>query len=156
MELKMHLLQEQIAFFEDKENLEWKIRNVEEFPEESNTHDEEIESEWQKSLNRLRLLLAELKELLKRRNEDLHSQRNPADRGTCVEIEAQGRRLVLEVGLPLTPLSQGLLPLIPGFREADETLLGVVISHPPQDHYGLAKYLRLIYLFSSALPPANS
>jgi hypothetical protein len=60
MELKMHLLQEQIAFFEDKENLEWKIRNAEEFPEELHSRDE-IETEWQKSLNRLRLLLAELK-----------------------------------------------------------------------------------------------
>jgi len=64
--------------------------------------------------------------------------------GTCVEIESQGQRLVLEVGLPLDATeAEGLLPPIPGFKEADETLLGVVISHPHQDHYGLAKYLRL-------------
>jgi ribonuclease J len=64
--------------------------------------------------------------------------------GTCVEIEAQGQRLVLEVGLPLdTPETESLLPTVPGFKEKDETLLGVVISHPHQDHYGLAKYLRL-------------
>jgi ribonuclease J len=63
--------------------------------------------------------------------------------GTCVEIEAQGRRLVLEVGLPLdTPETEALLSPVPGFREKDETLLGVVISHPHQDHYGLAKYVR--------------
>jgi ribonuclease J len=63
--------------------------------------------------------------------------------GTCVEIEAQGQRLVLEVGLPLdTPETEALLPSVPGFREKDETLMGVVISHPHQDHYGLAKYLR--------------
>ena len=63
--------------------------------------------------------------------------------GTCVEIEAQGQRLVLEVGLPLdTPETESLLPSVPGFREKDETLMGVVISHPHQDHYGLAKYLR--------------
>ncbi len=63
--------------------------------------------------------------------------------GTCVEIESLGQRLVLEVGLPLDAIeAEGLLPPIPGFREADETLLGVVISHPHQDHYGLAKYLR--------------
>ena len=55
------MLQEQIAFYEDKENLEWKIRNAEEFPDESHSRDE-IETDWQKSLNRLRLLLAELKE----------------------------------------------------------------------------------------------
>jgi hypothetical protein len=59
--LKMHLLQEQIAFFEDKENLEWKIRNAEDFPDELPCR-EEIENEWQKSLERLRLLLDELKE----------------------------------------------------------------------------------------------
>src|SRR5512135_684219 len=64
--------------------------------------------------------------------------------GTCVELEAQGQRLVLEVGLPLdTPETEALLPPVPGFREKDETLIGVVISHPHQDHYGLAKYLRL-------------
>lgn len=61
MEFKMHLLQKQIAFFEDKKKLEWKIRNAEEFPEESHSRDE-IETEWQNSLKRLRLLLAELKE----------------------------------------------------------------------------------------------
>ncbi len=61
MELKMHLLQEQIAFFEDKEKLEWKIRNAEEFPEVSHSR-HEIETEWQNSLVRLRLLLDELKE----------------------------------------------------------------------------------------------
>jgi hypothetical protein len=61
MELKMHLLQEQIAFFEDRENLKLAIRRSEEFPEESHSRDK-IETEWQDSLKRLRLLLAELKE----------------------------------------------------------------------------------------------
>lgn len=40
--------------------------------------------------------------------------------GTCVEIESQGKRLVL------------------GFDEPDPSLLGVVISHSHADHYGLA------------------
>ncbi|MGB8871890.1 MAG: MBL fold metallo-hydrolase [Desulfobaccales bacterium] len=35
-----------------------------------------------------------------------------------------------------------MLPPVPGFREKDDTLTGVAISHPHQDHYGLAKYLR--------------
>ena len=61
MELKMHLLQEQIAFFEDRENVKLAIRRSEDFPDESHSCDE-IETEWQNSLNRLRLLLAELKE----------------------------------------------------------------------------------------------
>jgi hypothetical protein len=60
-ELKIHLLQEQIAFYGDRENLELAIRRSEEFPEESPARDE-IETEWQNSLKGLRLLLAELKE----------------------------------------------------------------------------------------------
>lgn len=63
--------------------------------------------------------------------------------GTCIEIEADGQRLALEVGLPLeADDTESLLPSVPGFREPDESLLGVIISHPHQDHYGLAKYLR--------------
>ena len=61
MELKIHLLQEQIAFYEDRENVKLAIRRSEDFPEESHSRNE-IETDWQKSLNRLRLLLAELKE----------------------------------------------------------------------------------------------
>lgn len=60
--------------------------------------------------------------------------------GTCVEIESQGKRLVLDVGLPLDASDSGDLPLHPvrGFAEPDPSLKGVVISHPHQDHYGLA------------------
>lgn len=67
--------------------------------------------------------------------------------GTCIEIEAQGKRIALDVGLPLDAPDdpeehESLLPQVPGFREADESLLGVLISHPHLDHYGLAKYIR--------------
>ena len=65
--------------------------------------------------------------------------------GTCIEIEAQGQRIVLDVGLPLDAPDEGhetLLPDVSGFREADDSLLAVLISHPHQDHYGLARYLR--------------
>jgi ribonuclease J len=63
--------------------------------------------------------------------------------GTCVEIESQGKRLVLDVGLPLDAPDPDRFPLHPvrGFEAADESLLGVVISHPHQDHYGLADKL---------------
>jgi hypothetical protein len=61
MELKMHLLQEQIAFFEDRDNLKLSIRRSEEFPEESYSRDK-IATDWEDSLKRLRLSLAELKE----------------------------------------------------------------------------------------------
>lgn len=67
--------------------------------------------------------------------------------GTCIEVEAQGKRLVLDVGLPLdSPHDEGarehLLPAIPGFRERDDSLLGLLISHPHMDHYGLARHVR--------------
>ncbi len=63
--------------------------------------------------------------------------------GTCVELESQGRRVVLDVGLPLDEPSPETMPLHPvnGFKEFDPSLLGVVISHPHQDHYGLAHRL---------------
>ena len=67
--------------------------------------------------------------------------------GTCIEIEAQGKRIALDVGLPLDAADdedahESLLPAVPGFRERDDGLLGVLISHPHQDHYGLARYIR--------------
>ena len=52
---------------------------------------------------------------------------------------------MLDVGLPLDASEEGhdyLLPQVSGFLEPDETLLGVVISHPHQDHYGLARNIR--------------
>ena len=69
--------------------------------------------------------------------------------GTCIEVEAQGKRIALDVGLPLDApddasggAHERLLPAVSGFREPDDNLLGVVISHPHMDHYGLARYLR--------------
>ena len=63
--------------------------------------------------------------------------------GTCVEIESQGKRIVLDVGLPLDLADPEQFPLHPikGFDAPDPDLLGVVISHPHQDHYGLAHRL---------------
>lgn len=62
--------------------------------------------------------------------------------GTCIELESQGKRIVLDVGLPLDvePVDMDLYP-IKGFDEPDPSLLGVFISHPHQDHYGLAHML---------------
>ncbi len=65
--------------------------------------------------------------------------------GTCIEVEAAGRHIALDVGLPLDALdgqAETLLPRVSGFREPDENFLGVVVSHPHQDHYGLARHLR--------------
>ena len=65
--------------------------------------------------------------------------------GTCIEIEALGKRIALDVGLPLDAPDEGherLLSDVAGFRERDDSLLGVLSSHPHQDHYGLARCLR--------------
>ena len=78
--------------------------------------------------------------------------------GTCIEVEAQGKRIALDVGLPLDapddPEEQKRrLPKVPGFQEPDDSLLGVLISHPHLDHYGLAKHIRPevpIYIGESA------
>ena len=69
--------------------------------------------------------------------------------GTCIEVEAQGKRLALDVGLPLDApddedAQERLLPAVSGFRERDDSLLAVVLSHPHMDHYGLARHIRSV------------
>jgi len=63
--------------------------------------------------------------------------------GTCIEVESQGKRLVLDVGLPLDAPDADEFSLHPvnGFAAHDPSLLGVVISHPHLDHYGLGHRL---------------
>ena len=60
--------------------------------------------------------------------------------GNCVEVEADdGSRIVLDVGRPLTALRDEHIPLpeISGIDAPHESLLGVIISHGHQDHWGL-------------------
>lgn len=60
--------------------------------------------------------------------------------GSCVEIEAQGRSILLDLGLPLdaTGADISLLPKIPGLIDgSNPDLLGVVLSHTHGDHNGL-------------------
>lgn len=60
--------------------------------------------------------------------------------GNCIELEAQGQRIVLDLGRPLDARHDEAvnLPSISGLAgDADASLLGIVISHPHQDHYGL-------------------
>lgn len=64
--------------------------------------------------------------------------------GNCVELEADGKRLVLDVGRPLWAETSDRLPLpnVAGLASGgDRSLLGVVISHAHPDHYGLAELL---------------
>ena len=60
--------------------------------------------------------------------------------GSCVELESGGRRLVLDLGLPLSTNRNERVPLPPvaGIESGgDSSLLGVVVSHGHPDHYGL-------------------
>jgi len=63
--------------------------------------------------------------------------------GSCIEISAQGQRLIIDVGLPLDTDSseaQTALPPAKGLfqhEERDSAIAGILISHPHQDHYGL-------------------
>jgi ribonuclease J len=59
--------------------------------------------------------------------------------GSCVELEHDGKRIVLDVGRPLdSSLDTDLpLPAVPGLASGDPALLGVVVSHAHPDHYGL-------------------
>jgi ribonuclease J len=61
--------------------------------------------------------------------------------GTCIELEAGGKRLLLDLGMPLGAEDGELsLPAVPGLREPDSSLLGVVVSHLHGDHCGLVPY----------------
>jgi ribonuclease J len=60
--------------------------------------------------------------------------------GSCVEVESNGSRVVLDVGRPLWAEwdEQAALPLVPGLADgSDAGLAGLLISHPHMDHYGL-------------------
>lgn len=59
--------------------------------------------------------------------------------GTCIELEASGQRLVLDVGLPLSLSNpdDATLPTVAGLSGRDGSLRGIVLSHAHPDHYGL-------------------
>lgn len=58
--------------------------------------------------------------------------------GSCVELACQGKYLILDYGLPLDAGASDK-SLIPDIHR--DGLLGVIISHPHLDHYGLLPYL---------------
>lgn len=81
--------------------------------------------------------------------------------GSCVEVWTENTRLLLDFGMPLIDkegkefnfnkykglnptelMDNGVLPKIDGLYDESKDLIdGVVISHPHQDHYGLANFI---------------
>lgn len=59
--------------------------------------------------------------------------------GSCVEVEHEGARVLLDLGLPLTAGfdAEPVLPPIPGLGGGDASLLGIIVSHNHPDHWGL-------------------
>ena len=81
--------------------------------------------------------------------------------GSCVEVWTKSTRILLDFGMPLIEkngkefdftkyktltstelVKKGVLPNIKGLYDNSDSLTdGVIISHPHQDHYGLANYI---------------
>jgi ribonuclease J len=64
--------------------------------------------------------------------------------GSCIELEADGARILLDLGLPLDAdgVSEDLLPSVRGLRSEDPSLSAIVISHGHGDHWGLLPLAR--------------
>ena len=62
--------------------------------------------------------------------------------GTCVELQAHGQRLLLDIGMPLDH-EQGQEASLPESLDLNRAnpIAAVAISHPHADHYGLADRL---------------
>lgn len=63
--------------------------------------------------------------------------------GSCVEVISNGKRLIIDLGLPLDAESNDkkYLPDISGFDGNDDSLLAILISHPHMDHFGLLAHV---------------
>jgi ribonuclease J len=63
--------------------------------------------------------------------------------GSCVELEQNGQRIILDLGLPLDVESndESYLPDIRGLDGSDSYLLGIFLSHSHLDHTGLIKHI---------------
>lgn len=63
--------------------------------------------------------------------------------GSCIELEQDGMRLLLDLGIPLDAPENapGLIPTGLALNGSDPSLLGILISHPHLDHYGLLAHV---------------
>lgn len=57
--------------------------------------------------------------------------------GNCIEIAANGERILLDAGRPLDASEDQICGLVPSTLDVDRPVAGVLLSHPHQDHYGL-------------------
>ena len=71
--------------------------------------------------------------------------------GNCIELKTAGKTLLLDLGMPLSVQNADdvTLPNVDGLADGnDENFLGVILSHPHADHYGLLfKAARNIHVF---------
>jgi len=63
--------------------------------------------------------------------------------GSCVEVEYAGKRVLLDMGLPLDAEvnDKKYLPHIHGLDGSDDSLLAILVSHPHLDHFGLLAHV---------------
>lgn len=64
--------------------------------------------------------------------------------GSCVEVEQNGQQILIDLGLPLDAEgndSRHLPSGIRGLDGSDPSLLGILISHPHLDHFGLLAHV---------------
>lgn len=63
--------------------------------------------------------------------------------GSCVELESHGKRIILDIGLPLDADSDSAkyVPDVSGLQGSDPSLLGILVSHPHVDHFGLLTHV---------------
>lgn len=64
--------------------------------------------------------------------------------GSCVEVEQDGQRLLLDLGLPLDAEYNDSCHIpagIAGLDGNDPNLLGILVSHPHLDHFGLLAHI---------------
>ncbi|MDF2372378.1 MAG: MBL fold metallo-hydrolase [Rhizobiaceae bacterium] len=63
--------------------------------------------------------------------------------GSCVELAFAGKRLLVDLGMPLDADDTDgalLLPDVSGLRVNDPNLLALILSHSHADHWGLTSY----------------
>ncbi|MGM0609300.1 MAG: MBL fold metallo-hydrolase [Candidatus Muiribacteriota bacterium] len=63
--------------------------------------------------------------------------------GNCIELESNGKRIILDLGIPLEADkdTKKYLPDIKGLIKYSKKLLGILISHIHMDHIGLLPYI---------------